>query len=171
MKRIELQDELRLLETEHARLREIAVRVAGFCPLGHENKLCDGCDQRLISECADVVTNTLTALRSFANAHFEHEERIMKAACRPVELETRFGDHIRDHAAFIAELSRLAEESSAAPPHANIEDLAGLTSRWLKMHFEKFDHAMIEFVSAVREPGRRYQPSAPARPAKVSAPA
>jgi hemerythrin len=164
MKRIELLDELRVLEAEHAKLREITVRVNRFCPLGHENRLCDGCDRRLINECADVVANTFTVLRSFAKSNFEHEERIMHCACRPSELVTRFGDHIADHAALIAELARLDEQSLSSPPHANIADLVAVANRWLTAHVEKFDHAMVQFISASIVTGRRHQASGPALP-------
>ncbi len=147
MDRLELTDELRQLETEHAKLREISARLVSFCPQDIENRLCDDCNPRLISECAEVVANTLAVLSSVLKSIFEHEERIMNSACTPPQFSTRFGDHASDHLALSRELARLAEVSSGSPPHAMIADLVNLTRRWAVGHARQYDEPMIAFVA------------------------
>jgi hemerythrin len=147
--RIELIDELRQLETEHAKLREISARLCSFCPQDNANRLCEHCDQSLIGECEEVVANTLAVLSSLLKSVFAHEERIMNSACTPAQFNTRFGAHVGDHLAFSTDLARLAQVSSGSPPHATINDLVNLTRRWVVEHAQQYDEPMIAFVAEI----------------------
>jgi hemerythrin len=145
--RLELIDELRQLETEHAKLREIAARLGSFCPQDNANSLCEHCDQSLIGECEEVVANTLAVLCSLLKSVFAHEEQIMNTACTPPRFDSRFGDHVSDHLALSSELAGLVQVSTGSPPRAMIADLINLTRRWAVEHAQQYDEPMIAFVA------------------------
>jgi hypothetical protein len=89
--RLELANEIHLLEAEHCRVRQIAEQLPRFCLRSAEHEPCNACGPSLVCQCSSTVTNTLVVLQSFSKMHFAHEEDMMRIACPEKGFVQRFG--------------------------------------------------------------------------------
>jgi hemerythrin len=146
MDRLELIGEMRLLEAEHDRVRQIAEQLPRFCLRADEQAPCESCGTLLVSQCTNTVANTLVVLRSFSTMHFANEERVMKLACPAREFEQRFGTHTEDHAELSSELTRISAQAASTPPASMIGDMTQLVLRWLHTHLTSYDEVLIRYL-------------------------
>jgi hemerythrin-like metal-binding protein len=146
--RLELIGEMRLLEAEHDRVRQIAQQLPKFCVRTEEHTPCTSCGSLLVSQCANAVTNSLVVLQSFSTMHFAHEETIMRMACPGHDFEHRFGAHIADHAALTAQLARISNQQSSTSPASMIGELAQLVQHWLRNHMASHDEALTLYLES-----------------------
>jgi hemerythrin len=144
--RMGLIDEMRLLDAEHGKLKDIASLLESQCLRIGRNRPCDDCTETLLAACADVANDALVDLLNFSMLHTEHEERIMKCLCPAQEFMARFADHLEDHANLSGVLTRLAGKPPSTPPSVMIGDLVKLTHRWMGDHLSKFDSGLIEAI-------------------------
>jgi len=148
MDRLELIGEMRLLDAEHDRVRQIAEQLPRFCLRSDEHGPCESCGDLLVGQCANTAVNTLVVLRSFSMMHFANEERIMKLACPEREFEQRFGTHAEDHAKLSAELTRISEQAASTSPSGMIGDMTQVVRRWLLTHLTSYDEALTRFLES-----------------------
>ncbi len=146
MNRLELIDEMHLLEAEHGRVREIAEQLPKFCLRTDENTPCASCGSLLVAQCANTVTNSLVVLQSFSTMHFAHEEKIMRMACPGHDFDRRFATHIADHGALTSELARISSQESSTSPAGMIGKLAQLLEHWLRNHLAFHDEALTAYL-------------------------
>lgn len=98
---------------------------------------------------ADAMADVLTALGSYIDYHFAHEEALMRAWNYP-ELE----NHSAKHHDFMNELARLRTAAEAGEGLTAALKLRGFVLQWLLNHIMEADADYARFIAAAKEAKR-----------------
>lgn len=93
-----------------------------------------------------VILEILARLEETTNAHFLGEQLLMRLHAYP-----GYEMHTQEHDRLVEELGRL-RSALAGGPHAQVPpDFAGSLERWLLVHMDTLDQALVDYLEGQGE--------------------
>ncbi len=109
-----------LIEDEHAHLARLLCDLCDVCSAPALDVDCQLCSREKVASCQGRLPSFFHDFREFANAHFEHEEKIAASIKSSSTDGMNLKLHRQAHANLMREINQLIQESSAMNLQGNV---------------------------------------------------
>ncbi len=127
-------EDLRLIEHEHARLELILRHLLDTCSELADARSCEGCEREKRAACQGRLPSFLHDLMDFVAEHFEHEETIMREKLGHAS-DDDLRRHRAAHAALLRDMSDMVAACTAQNNQGNTVQALRDLHDWVRTRF------------------------------------